>query len=174
MYLIICRASQTSGWREIQSECPETNRDHWLLFWAEPGAARLPGRGDPGRLHHQAVRGHSAGPVRVLASQHPPFSHGKDKLCILKVRVRYHVQDCALWYKLFLDKCCSAATSHNWQICRPKQNLHFRKAAMVWRIFSSVILTFYIKTFLGNDGENCFCYRVHRVQPRYCAMTLFQ
>ena len=163
MYLIICRASQTSGWREIQSECPETNRDHGLLLWAEPGAARLPGRGDPGRLHHQAVCGHSAGPVRVLASQHSPFRHGEDKLCILKVRVRYHVQDCALWYKLFHDKCCSAATDNtvtqltNMQTKAEPSLWASRKAAMVRRIFPSVILTLcYIKTFLGNDEENGF------------------
>ena len=57
---------------------------------------------------------------------------------------------------------------------QPKQKLNLELAVMVWRTFSSVILSFYIKTFLGNDGENCFSYRVHRVQPQYCAMTLFQ
>ena len=40
----------------------------------------------------------------------------------------------------------------------------FRRAAMVWRIFPSVILTCYIKTSLDNDEENCFGYCVHRVQ----------
>ena len=39
-----------------------------------------------------------------------------------------------------------------------------RKASMVWRIYTSVILTCNIKTFLDNDEENCLYYCVHLVQ----------
>ena len=66
------------------------------------------------------------------------------------------------------------STELDWRTVRPIQYLDLSSQNMVCKVSSRVIHTHYIKTFLGNDGENCFCYRVHGVQRRYCAMTLFQ